>query len=185
MAEHEWEIRRVRLDCMKPNPDNPRIISKKAMTALKRSIGRFGFVEPIVWNEKTGYIVGGHQRYTLLVEEGVEECFAVVTNFDPADEMAANITLNNPHIEGDWDEPILDLLGHLQGKDETLFKELNFDGLKDALERKNNTGGDDDGDTGSGDDDDVIIPPHDTTCPCCGHNWDVQEDDISLMEVKE
>ncbi|MDD2300189.1 MAG: hypothetical protein PHU69_11195 [Fermentimonas sp.] len=30
----------------------------------------FGYVEPIVWNEETGNIVGGHQRYKILLEAG-------------------------------------------------------------------------------------------------------------------
>ena len=30
---------------------------------LRRSIETFGYVEPIIWNERTGNIVGGHQRY--------------------------------------------------------------------------------------------------------------------------
>ncbi|MFY9379208.1 MAG: ParB N-terminal domain-containing protein, partial [Acutalibacteraceae bacterium] len=30
---------------------------------LKRSMQEFGYVEPIVWNKRTGNIVGGHQRY--------------------------------------------------------------------------------------------------------------------------
>lgn len=29
---------------------------------LHRSIEEFGHVEPIVWNERTGHVVGGHQR---------------------------------------------------------------------------------------------------------------------------
>ena len=28
---------------------------------LKRSMQEFGYVEPIVWNKRTGNIVGGHQ----------------------------------------------------------------------------------------------------------------------------
>ena len=29
---------------------------------LRRSIEEFGYVEPIIWNERTGNVVGGHQR---------------------------------------------------------------------------------------------------------------------------
>ncbi|WP_342772860.1 hypothetical protein [Paenibacillus lentus] len=36
---------------------------------LRRSIEEFGYVEPIVWNERTGNMVGGHQRYKILVNE--------------------------------------------------------------------------------------------------------------------
>ena len=28
---------------------------------LKRSIQEFGYVEPVIWNKRTGVVVGGHQ----------------------------------------------------------------------------------------------------------------------------
>ena len=37
---------------------------------LKRSISTFGNVEPIVWNRRTGNVVGGHQRLKVLTELG-------------------------------------------------------------------------------------------------------------------
>ncbi|WP_338011188.1 hypothetical protein [Paenibacillus alvei] len=36
---------------------------------LRRSIEEFGYIDPIVWNERTGNMVGGHQRYKILVNE--------------------------------------------------------------------------------------------------------------------
>ena len=32
---------------------------------LRRSIEEFGYVEPVIWNERTGNIVGGHQRFKV------------------------------------------------------------------------------------------------------------------------
>ena len=29
---------------------------------LKRSIVEFGYVEPVIWNKRTGIVVGGHQQ---------------------------------------------------------------------------------------------------------------------------
>jgi len=157
------------------------------MASLKRSIARFGFVEPIVWNETTGFIIGGHQRYTLLVEEGIEEVFAVVVKMEESEGMAANITLNNPNIEGDWDSPILDLLEHLKEKDGELFTQLSFDGLKEAIERRESQTNPppNQNDDNDGEDDDDIILGGDTTCPCCAHCWDVGEDEISILEIKK
>ena len=45
---------------------------------LKRSIAEFGFVEPVVWNERTGFVVGGHQRLKVLLDMGVTEIDCVV-----------------------------------------------------------------------------------------------------------
>ncbi|WP_228469486.1 ParB N-terminal domain-containing protein [Paenibacillus sp. JNUCC31] len=36
---------------------------------LRCSIEELGYVEPIVWNERTGHMVGGHQRYKKMVND--------------------------------------------------------------------------------------------------------------------
>ena len=33
---------------------------------LLHSVEEFGYVDPIIWNESTGNIVGGHQRFKVL-----------------------------------------------------------------------------------------------------------------------
>lgn len=33
---------------------------------LKRSIQEFGYVEPVIWNKRTGTVVGGHQRIKVM-----------------------------------------------------------------------------------------------------------------------
>ena len=40
---------------------------------LKRSIQEFGYVEPVIWNKRTGNVVGGHQRLKVLKDLGHEE----------------------------------------------------------------------------------------------------------------
>ncbi|CAM5794058.1 hypothetical protein BBOR36S_03379 [Brevibacillus borstelensis] len=54
------------------NPYNPRIELQPGdleYEKLKYSIEEFGYVEPIVWNERTGNLVGGHQQFKILVHE--------------------------------------------------------------------------------------------------------------------
>ena len=76
---------------------------------LKRSMQEFGYVEPIVWNKRTGNIVGGHQRYKILIDMGMQEVDCVVVDLDDAKEKALNIALNK--IQGYWDDLMLkDLL---------------------------------------------------------------------------
>ena len=97
-----WKVEKVKLADAKPLPSNARAITKKSQSALKSSLDRFGYVEPIVWNKRTGHIIGGHQRYILLVEKGVESVSMVVVDMSPEDEMDANLSLNNPNIEGEF-----------------------------------------------------------------------------------
>ena len=69
---------------------------------LKRSIAEFGYVEPVIWNCRTGNVVGGHQRLKVLVDMGQTEIDCVVVDLDLRREKALNIALNK--IQGDWDE---------------------------------------------------------------------------------
>ncbi len=105
------------IDKLKPAKYNPRKDLKPgdpAYEKIKRSLHDFGYVDPIVWNEVTGNIVGGHQRYKVLKAEGAHEVDCVVVHIEnPADEKALNIALNK--ATGDWEPVALaELLQDLQ-----------------------------------------------------------------------
>ena len=58
-------IQKISVDKLNPAEYNPRKDLKpgdKEYEKLKRSIEEFGYVEPVIWNQKTGNVVGGHQR---------------------------------------------------------------------------------------------------------------------------
>ena len=83
---------------------------------LKRSIEQFGYVEPVIWNEKTGRVVGGHQRLKVLTDMGITEVDVVVVDMDTEKEKALNIALNK--INGEWDtEKLALVIADLQGTD--------------------------------------------------------------------
>lgn len=75
---------------------------------LKRSLSEFGYVEPVIWNQTTRQVVGGHQRLKVLADLGYESVDCVVVELDETREKALNIALNK--ISGDWDESKLALL---------------------------------------------------------------------------
>lgn len=81
---------------------------------LRRSLDEFGYVDPIVWNEQTGNMIGGHQRYkTLVNEQGCTELAVSVVNLDPERERLLNLALNK--VSGLWDdEALAQLLNELQ-----------------------------------------------------------------------
>ena len=83
-----------------PADYNPRQINDLQMNALKRSLERWGFVEPVVVNKKTGHIVGGHQRVAAALELAIETVPVYRVDIDETDEKALNIALNK--ISGDW-----------------------------------------------------------------------------------
>ena len=55
---------------------------------LKRSIEQFGYVEPVIWNQTTGRVVGGHQRLKVLMDMGMTEVDCVVVAMDEDKEKA-------------------------------------------------------------------------------------------------
>ncbi len=73
----------------------------KEYEKIKKSMERFGYVDPLVWNEKSGNLVGGHQRLKILKSPGEKEVEVSVVNFNAADERALNIALNK--TGGEWD----------------------------------------------------------------------------------
>ena len=110
-------IQRISTEKLKPAKYNPRKDLKPgdpAYEKIKRSLHDFGYVDPVIWNEVTGNIVGGHQRYKVLVAEGATEIDCVVVHIEnPADEKALNIALNK--AVGEWEPVALaDLLSDLQ-----------------------------------------------------------------------
>ncbi|MFB0841800.1 site-specific DNA-methyltransferase [Paenibacillus oleatilyticus] len=103
------DIRTIPIGLINPATYNPRIDLQPgdpAYEKLKRSIEEFGYIDPIVWNERTGNMVGGHQRYKILVnEQGRTEIEVSVVDMDPEQEKLLNIALNK--VQGGWDDEAL------------------------------------------------------------------------------
>lgn len=99
----EW--REMSLAELKPADYNPRKITEHAMQGLQNSLEEFGVVQNVVFNSATGLIVGGHQRWEALRRMGVDKVMTAVVHIeDPRREKALNATLNNPAIQGTWDD---------------------------------------------------------------------------------
>ena len=132
----QMNLQRISVDRLKPAKYNPRKDLKPgdpAYEKIKRSLHDFGYVDPVIWNEVTGNIVGGHQRYKVLVAEGATEIDCVVVHIEnPQDEKALNIALNK--AVGEWEPVALaDLLADLQSSgydvDATGFDAAEIDDL--------------------------------------------------------
>lgn len=112
-------IEKIPIEKLNPAKYNPRKDLKPGdpeYEKLKRSIEEFGYVEPIVWNERTGNVIGGHQRLKILKELGRTEIEVTVVDLDEIKEKTLNLALNK--ISGDWDLPLLkDLLQELDTGD--------------------------------------------------------------------
>jgi len=112
---HQMILEVIPLTDINPAPYNPRLDLKPGdpdYEKLKKSILEFNMVEPLVYNKKSGNLVGGHQRLKVLQELGYTEVEVSVVNLSDTKEKALNLALNK--ISGDWDYPLLkDLLESL------------------------------------------------------------------------
>ena len=64
-------VKEIDISLLKEAAYNPRVYLTKGdadYEKIERSIDEFGYTEPIVWNERTGNVVGGHQRLKVLKE---------------------------------------------------------------------------------------------------------------------
>jgi len=111
-------IEKIQVGQIKPAPYNPRKDLKPGdpeYDKIRNSLKQFGYVDPLIWNKSTGHIVGGHQRFKVLLELGYKEIDCVVLELDAATERALNLALNK--TGGDWDQDKLaDLLKDLKDR---------------------------------------------------------------------
>jgi ParB-like chromosome segregation protein Spo0J len=176
------EIRTFNVADISPATYNPRQIDDAALAGLAKSLEKFGLVEPIIVNVRDGknVIVGGHQRFKVIQNAGVEKIACVVVDLSVEDEKLLNLALNNPHIQGTFIDSISDYIATLKDQipNEQDILDLRLDELMGQIEAKE----------GLTDDDAVPEPPKEavtkpgdiwlmgcyTTCPHCGGKNDVE-----------
>lgn len=135
----DYDVKKIKLTDLNPAEYNPRTISEKEFNKLTRSIREYGLVDPILVNMKNMTIIGGHQRYSVLVAENKKNnsyddlllfrrgdigwVFTedVLTVKDESHEKGLNLALNK--ISGEWDYPRLN----------SLLDELNVNGFDVSL----------------------------------------------------
>lgn len=133
------KIRKIPITQINPAPYNPRVDlapSDPEYRRLEKSMTTFGYVEPLVWNERDKTLISGHQRLKILIAQGKKEVEVSVVDLPLKKEKALNIALNK--ITGRWDEEKLsDLLSELSqipdfDMDLTGFEALEISELFDS-----------------------------------------------------
>lgn len=139
-------LRRVPISKVRPALYNPRKDLKPGdpdYERLLKSIEEFGCVEPLVWNERSGVLVGGHQRFKILLARGAKYVDVSVVDLSPTQEKALNLALNK--IRGDWDQEKLSvLLGEIAATPDFDVEVTGFD-LPEIQELVGASPGDEDG----------------------------------------
>jgi len=91
-----------------PADYNPRELTKKQKTDLRKSLTDFGFVNPILVNvneARKNIVIGGHQRLKIWEELGNKKvpCVEVDLSFEKEKELNIRLNRNN----GQWDMDLL------------------------------------------------------------------------------
>ena len=128
------EMRKVKIKELRPAEYNPRQDLQpgdREYEKLANSLDEFGYVEPIVWNEETGNVVGGHQRLKIIGGNPDDEIMVSVVHLSEHDEKILNVALNK--IVGRWDTgKLTEVLKELQEQGElelTGFEDWELDAL--------------------------------------------------------
>lgn len=131
----DWPIEQKKLSDLTPAAYNPRIISSSAKQGLAASLEKYGLVQSIVWNKRSSNIVGGHQRWKVLNDQfGPDHVVdVVVVDLNDTDEVALNIALNNPQIQGDFTDKTLEMLEEVAKQSQEEFSNLKLSDLRDEL----------------------------------------------------
>ncbi|MFB6349468.1 ParB N-terminal domain-containing protein [Moraxella sp. ZJ142] len=96
------------------HPKNPRHIDEQAQKNLKTKMEEVGLLQPLIVNQKTGYLLGGHQRLAVLdkierYKDGKNdyELDVSLVYLDEKAELEMLVFLNNPSAQGTWDKDLL------------------------------------------------------------------------------
>lgn len=99
---------------------NPRKIKAANRARLRKSVSDFGLVTTLIWNKRTGNLVGGHRRLEEIdAIEATDDYSLTVAeiDIDSLREKALNLILNNPAAQGEYDDKLLSkVLQELAGK---------------------------------------------------------------------
>lgn len=125
---------------------NPRR-NEKAISAVKESIKKFGYVNPIIVNSEN-IILCGHTRLSALREIGREEVECIrITHLSEQEEKAFRIADNRVAEFSTWDDDLLK--EEMSAIDASDWENFGFK-AKDV---------------------DKLKPPEQCTCPKCGKSF--------------
>lgn len=124
----------MRLAELTPAGYNPRRIAPANRQALRASLEEFGVVQDVVWNKRTGNIVGGHQKFDILHALGEESAPVVVVDLAPDRERALNLVLNSSEASGVFTKAAAAMVAELQVAMPDLSRALRMPNLKVRLD---------------------------------------------------
>ena len=100
MKVKEFTIKKITVDSIKFDKTNPNIVSDEQMEALKKGMEKFGYLSPIIVNQKMEVLDGEH-RARVYQELGEKTIPAYVIDVDKIDGKMLRQIMNKLHGEHD------------------------------------------------------------------------------------
>jgi ParB-like chromosome segregation protein Spo0J len=66
------DIQEIKMSDIKPFAGNPRDITTEALSGLRSSLEKFGYIDLLIVNRRNMELVAGHQRFKVLQAGGIE-----------------------------------------------------------------------------------------------------------------
>lgn len=130
ISEHQkFTMRTMWRSEIKEHPKNPRVITESAKKKLKGKMKEVGLLQPLIVNERSGYLLGGHQRLASLdaLEKNADyEIDVAVVDLNEKQELEMLVFLNNPGAQGGWE---LEILAEINLEAGVGFSDMGFDKL--------------------------------------------------------
>lgn len=94
-----WQTRITRHGTERPsqllaNPNNWRIHNQVQQGLMEGALNELGWLQEVVVNERTGYLVDGHMRVTIAMRNGDAPIPVLYVDLEPDEEAAALATLD-------------------------------------------------------------------------------------------
>ena len=97
----------VKIDKLKPYPNNARTHNKKQIEKIAKSIKEFGFINPVIVDKDYG-IIAGHGRIMGAKQLGMTEVPCIfVEDLDENQKRAYILADNKLALDAGWDDEIL------------------------------------------------------------------------------
>lgn len=126
----KFEPRRIHRRDITGAAYNPRVIDDFARAKLQKKLESRGLMNALVWNEKTGNLVSGHQRLGILdaLEGSADYLLDVdVVKLTPKQEREENLFFNNRSVQGEFD---VDLLGAMFAAGDLNIEQSGFETIE-------------------------------------------------------
>lgn len=126
----KFAVERVHRSQIKNAPYNPRQIDDHARKKLSNNIKQNGLLDALVWNKRTGNLVSGHQRLSILDDlskTGSDYHLDVAAvDLSEKSEKEQNLFFNNPSTQGTYDS---EAVGKMISEGEVDYHKAGFDDM--------------------------------------------------------